>query len=376
MDPCNALAPSFSFPPLVFLRRLSFCAAASAMAGGILQHLDGAKLLLDMIPEGEQRTNVVIVQRDRVSTLLRNARLSTMEAARVAAAVKTVGFPEGDADVLVEAVTSRINDEASFDKKFQNYESFIKFLPAGLWKQLTPNNLFEFLSTKLGLAKPSEGTYQMMAVCLILASEGSEKAFGFTPGQKNEYLKAVKRWWASFKEHLPSPNFSTLLWLLPPSPQLLTSGDREKAYSGNDLPELPPIDVVSVERMRGGSWMRIHGPRKATQCTILATNERPLPPAQDSLPAAQMMQCVMGFMKDILMAPGNRQQWGGSPQSSNVLPGFTMCERGVPTTAVVPATDRSSVHAESPQGGKHIADPPRSSAECVESPTKIPPAQG
>ena len=62
------------------------------MADAVLQHLDGAKLLLGILSRGERRDQVEQLQCDRVCNLLRNAKLSTMDAGRIAHAVHDTGF--------------------------------------------------------------------------------------------------------------------------------------------------------------------------------------------------------------------------------------------------------------------------------------------
>ena len=232
------------------------------MADTVLQHLDGAKLLLGILSRGERRDQVEQLQCDRVCNLLRNAKLSTMDAGKIAHAVHDTGFSAEHATFLTELVAGMISDDGGDDKKFQNYESFPHFLTAELWDGMTPSALFGFLSKHLGLMKPSEGTFQMLAITLLTASEGIDKACGYNSGQKNEYLKSVKRWWASFKDALPpTAMVAPKMWLLPTSPQLLTVSDRKTAY-GDDQPVPSRVDVCTVERIRGGNWMRIHPGKK------------------------------------------------------------------------------------------------------------------
>ena len=270
------------------------------MADTVLQHLDGAKLLLGILSRGERRDQVEQLQCDRVCNLLRNAKLSTMDAGKIAHAVHDTGFSAEHATFLTELVAGMICDDGGDDKKFQNYESFPHFLTAELWDGMTPSALFGFLSKHLGLMKPSEGTFQMLAITLLTASEGIDKACGYNSGQKNEYLKSVKRWWASFKDALPpAAMVAPKMWLLPTSPQLLTVSDRKTAY-GDDQPVPSRVDVCTVERIRGGNWMRIHPGKKTKEVQggqLVSVGPSSLPSAEINI---QMMQCVASMVKDLL----------------------------------------------------------------------------
>ena len=91
------------------------------MADAVLQHLAGAKLLLGILSIGEKRDQVELLQRDRVWTLLGNAKLSTMDAANIALAVHGSGFSEKHISFLTEVVTVRSADDVCDDKRLQNF---------------------------------------------------------------------------------------------------------------------------------------------------------------------------------------------------------------------------------------------------------------
>ena len=118
--------------------------------------------------------------------------------------------------------------------------------------------MFEFLAGKLGLEKPSEGTMQLISVVLLAMSEGEERALEMTPKAKNEYLKAVKRWWTGFwsgrKRQVLDKD---MLWVLPASAALLNPDLAHHAFD-DEAPAPPQLSILQIERLRAGSWMRIH----------------------------------------------------------------------------------------------------------------------
>ena len=284
------------------------------MASAVLQHLDGAKLLLGILPKGEKRDQVEQLQSDRVIKLLRLAKLSTMQAATVAEAVRGAGFDETHVSSLLDVLMACITDDGD-EQKFQNYESLVQFLPARLWEHMNPSALFEFLAKRLGLIKPSEGTFQTIAITLLIGSEGAEAACEYTSAQKNEYMKSVKRKWSSFKGH-ELGNQQPQMWLLPQSPTLLTPSLLQKIY-GDEAPAPSRIDDFMLERMRGGNWMRWH-PSKKNKEAALALQRGPSLPSSDG--TVQMMSCMAGLLTNILP-----QLCGlGRDASPPLLPGLTL----------------------------------------------------
>ena len=167
----------------------------------------------------------------------------------------------------------------------------------------------------------------MIAMVLLLMSEGADAAMAMSGKAKNEYLKAVKRWWNEFSSKRRNRMLERdLLWLLPASPAHLAPELTEHAYA-EGLPVATHISVIELERLRAGSWMRIH-PSKAKAVSPpqhIALQAVHGPQSAEGCQQMQMMQMMMTCFKELVATTGigrnaARQVGGRLPESDDEGP--------------------------------------------------------
>ena len=277
------------------------------MAASIMLHLEGTTALMRMV-DGPQRERVAALQRDRLRSLCRGVKLASSEASAAIVAMNSVGFADEDVKRLQDAIIETIDPLEGVvcsGQKFQNYESLIHFLPQSTWDSTSrpdgPLCLFKFLADALGLDKPNEATLQVIAIVLLIMSEGQAKVAMMTGKSKNEYLKAVKRWWAEFCSKRPRRSEEKLLWVLPASPTFLTPELAQRAFA-QEPPAGTKISVVEFEGVKAGSWMRIHPSKsQAAPQQQLALQVSGGPPSADAS-QFQMMTMMMTCFKEMIGA--------------------------------------------------------------------------
>jgi hypothetical protein len=277
------------------------------MAANIMLHLEGTTALMRMV-DGPQRERVAALQQDRLRNLCRGVKLASSEASAAIVALNSVGFADEDVKRLQDAIIETIDPLEGVvcsGQKFQNYESLMHFLPQSTWDSTSrpdgPLCLFKFLADKLGLDKPNEGTLQVIAIVLLIMSEGQAKVALMTGKSKNEYLKAVKRWWAEFCSKRPRRSEEKLLWVLPASPTFMIPELAQRAFAQEPAAGTK-ISVVEFEGVKAGSWMRIHPSKsQAAPPQQLALQVTGGPPSADAS-QFQMMTMMMTCFKDMLGA--------------------------------------------------------------------------
>ena len=108
------------------------------------------------------------------------------ELAEVQQLVIEVPFPAAHAKMLDKVIALKTSGvlAPSMALVKQHYDNFVHFLPMSVWEKLSgdsgPSCLCDFLVQKLGLLNPSERTFQWIAIVLMLASEGLEKAINLS----------------------------------------------------------------------------------------------------------------------------------------------------------------------------------------------------
>ena len=292
------------------------------MAASIMLHLEGTAALMRMV-DGPQRERVAAIQRDRLRSLCRGVKLASSEASAAIVAMNSVGFADEDVKRLQDAIIETIDPLEGVvcsGQKFQNYESLIHFLPQSTWDSTSrpdgPLCLFKFLADALGLDKPNEATLQVIAIVLLIMSEGQAKVAMMTGKSKNEYLKAVKRWWAEFCSKRPRRSEEKLLWVLPASPTFMTPELAQRAFA-QEPPASTKISVVEFEGVKAGSWMRIHPSKsQAAPQQQLALQVSGGPPSADAS-QFQMMTMMMTCFKEMIGATRLGQS-AAMPMSENL----------------------------------------------------------
>lgn len=194
------------------------------MAQGIKDFTQASATLLGVLRgvSDAQATEVAKTQAQAlVAKLQQLPGLSATEAAELATAFARVGFAKDDLATLLQLVMTKAatNTNEAGGKKGQSFEMFINFLPAKVWSAMENNNpevLFSHLQA-LGLRRPSEPTGQGMAVALILASEGMDKALGYPADLRTKMVKTTKAWYLRSCEGLPAP--TEWVWRFPSTPE-------------------------------------------------------------------------------------------------------------------------------------------------------------
>ena len=303
--------------------------------------------------------------------------------AQIVTLVRETPFLEDHRQELLQAIgTKATADTATAEGRCQNYEACLHFIPQYVWSSMQdadgPEELCKFLVRGLKLFKPSEGTYATISAGLLLASEGPDnvdKALGYTPKAKKQFLKACKGWFKAALAGVPEP--SDLLRALPSSSaalQELRPDIYDCAFS-HEAPAKIPFRLAHVEIYKSGGWWRMHAGKAATSSSrqLVAHEQRS---AEEPASMREMMQCMMqGFMNVMQMQPSQAEM----PMSFN---GNTRAGRmGMLSHAVAgrhhvplaPLDDTSYRVAPSPASGvsSEVHTPLRTDFEFVTPPRHV-----
>ena len=218
---------------------------------------------------------VAAAQRAALEAAMRQTGLPVTEAAMVVQAVQASAFPPDEKRALMLAISSlpTLSQSPAKGPKYQSYESLLAFVPQSL-QALAPSADFgprflEFL-LRAGLRSPSEPTYQIMTIAMLVGSEGTEKAMGFSSESRAAMIVSTKSWFRRLVAKAPPP--SCKLAALPATPTELKHDNPqlfEELFSV-DPPSLAPlIDPISVEVLRSSTRMR-----KSKSLDMLPCNKR------------------------------------------------------------------------------------------------------
>ena len=222
-----------------------------AAASTLLGHLDG-----------QHHAAVSKAQRDKIVATVANKAFTMIELAEISTAVTTAAFASEDKTGILVALSAKAagdGNSAAKTGKHQNYENIVDVLPLSVWQALSTeegaSRLFQF-ATDLGLYDASEPTSANLAILLMVAQEGPEKALQFSQAAKLAHVKSVKAMFNRFKERAVPPYEE--IRVLPSDRAELQSQFPEtfkRAYS--DGPPVPcQIDAVVLETMRAATRMR------------------------------------------------------------------------------------------------------------------------
>ena len=147
-------------------------------------------------------------------------------------------FPTMDKEALIEALANTMVTSTPHQaSKFQNWERMWEFMPEDVWES---EGTAEFAAKAIafllraGLRAPTEGTYRTMAVGLLLACEGKDKAMEYDPNRRQAAFNMVKGWFRS--EAAAYKNVFSVVHDLPQKPQLIQRSLPEKLYGVRAAP--------------------------------------------------------------------------------------------------------------------------------------------
>ena len=114
-----------------------------------------------------------------------------------------------------------------------------------------------------------------MCALSTIGMEGVEKAVNMSSISKNSTLKMVKMWWARALAQVPAAR--TAAWsitVLPQDPERVRTlwPDMWAAAYGDSGPAPCPTDAVTLDIIRGGTWLRLTEKRKQST----GAKERPV----------------------------------------------------------------------------------------------------
>jgi hypothetical protein len=207
---------------------------------------------------------VAEAQVSNILALVPKCRLHLEDVAKAMAVIGVSSFSVDQQNrmILVVAALKVVGGEGPAPGKSQNFESFPAFMPTSMdstiGTQTFGSKLMELLLV-LGLRSPSEGTFQMMAIYMLVATEGLEKTLSFTAESRHGMLLTTKAWFRRIVKNMTAP--TSIIGRLPH-----TTEDLRLAHPSlyTDLYQTDPpsqalarlLDPISLEQLRGTTRMR------------------------------------------------------------------------------------------------------------------------
>ena len=181
------------------------------------------------------------MQCERILQGLRCAPLTISQAGFATNEVQNSLFDDEQKNKITEAIaqtmtTPGITPQSQPDK-FQQWERLWEFMPYDVWLKMGHKDFCEcaiLFLLKMGLRKPSEGTYRVLAVGFMLGGEEKKRAMQYTDDQKTTMLKTTKDW---FKMMAAKFNgVPIIVHSLPHGHRAFTSSIAEKLYGSAGAP--------------------------------------------------------------------------------------------------------------------------------------------
>ena len=203
--------------------------------------------------------------------------------------IESAHFEVNDTKALLAAIANR--QIATTRQEWDVRHLMTQTIADGLGTETGYVKLIELLSS-LGLESPSEGTYQLITVLLLL-SDKKEVVAGKV---KNAFLKSVKGWWT---QHKVKPQGSLVKVVF--GPQCLREGapDAFARVYGEEPPTKCPWGDAKIAVLLEGSWMRWHKSRDAA----LPADSPKANPGESS-----MQQMMMQMLSTVMTNLGAQQQ--------------------------------------------------------------------
>ena len=257
------------------------------------------------------------VSRAQVASLVATAkRLTRMDdlSSALGAAVSADAFPQDQRTTLeleISALVQKVADLQSCSAR-QHWD-FKNLMPPSLQLRLGADDgherLMEWL-LKSGLWTPSEDTFKLMSILLLLATnQGS-----LSMPARNVHLKSVKAWWLKGKKN-KSPSMPYVVDL-PRNP-----GEIQQQYPEifQRMYEIEPAancvySAAEIEAVAQGAWMRIH-PTKHGQIPLSKIAHQP----QIPLDASALMPLLTTLVANVVQPPREDHLQGRQQQSQALL---------------------------------------------------------
>ena len=309
------------------------CKAMAATMEEILNHIEATASLLPVLRESEgdegddDGADVAAASRSQALALMKmltkvkSGKSYANDLAKICGKVNTAGFESSDKKknlnhISILLATAQKNSRSSTvatDDRKQAWE-FYDWLPDHVWTSLVGdeahNVLIDFLQ-EMGLRNPDDRTFQLIAIFLMLGSEGEERALAFSSEAKNKHFRWVKDWfWKRLKMKCGDVTDEYMVEL-PRSPLEFMEEYPElwgKVYA-EGTPAPCKFNRVLLTSLANGSWMRIH-PKSGMKAT---QKDASLPSDEMPKNMQQMMQMMMMPMMQMLSQATNMQQQGAPP---------------------------------------------------------------
>ena len=204
-------------------------------------------------------------ERARIQKLLAPAVLTMAEISTVTAAITKLDLLADDKEAALDSVAEcvqRAGPEGPPQKvagsSLQNYESVLHFLPESLWARVSGGEMYDLLDFvhQLGLRNPTEPTVRAIALIILFATEGFEKAQGMSPDAKLTFIKQVK---AMLKSRVKVLSASVpWIGILPKTPEQLKREHRsvyDSVYSSHP-PVASKLTELQMEQLKTCTRMR------------------------------------------------------------------------------------------------------------------------
>ena len=154
----------------------------------VLDRVAATSVLLGNVADLDCHAATSKSQRECIEAMLTGQPLDVIGLAKVSEAVKHAKFKAEDSAGLLCTIAKLAASPGCTPtamskgggSKYQNYETLPYLLPEKVWATLGTesgaDDLFMFVTNLIGLREPSEHTCATLALLLLCASEGSEKA--------------------------------------------------------------------------------------------------------------------------------------------------------------------------------------------------------
>ena len=281
-----------------------------------------ATLLTGLRDQADLHASSSRTQAKKIAERLKRTRLDDAALGSILTAVEQAGFAPEDLLTLKRSIAMQTEGPAvaSLAGKYQNYESVLNMMPQHVWDAMRgddgPTVLCEFL-VDLRFFSGDEASFQLLAVLLLMSSEGAAKASTYSSEMKNQFMKALRRWFDTCYKNRADHADATqtpVIMKLPASPdefRELYPAAYDFAFR-NGPPARCPHDRIAVEMMRDGRWMRLD--RRSRQRSTLGINRQPSNFDMTEVVQLAVGQCMQGILSQFGFNDGGSRIQLSPPQ--------------------------------------------------------------
>ena len=261
----SILALSTFAPRLALPREMGDCKV-------LVDQMRATTTLLAGVDSAELAGTISASQTKQLITLIRTvSSFGAVDASSCMTLVQEGRFRNEDKVELQGAIAVRLAEQPASVlqdacAKFQDYTTFHRFLTQQVWDSLEQTPVGMILHAQaLGLVKPGEPTFQVMAILSLARTVGLQKLLQTSPAAKNEAVQSVKAWWKN--TGLIQGKTSWRMNVLPENPErlLAIAPDLHQAAFAHQSPmSPPPVEDSVISVVKPMFWMRMTGKRKAS----------------------------------------------------------------------------------------------------------------